>query len=127
MADASLFDWAGVAALLGVAGGGIRWLTNSWFGRSDKREADLTMREKQYRDKIEGQVAGLEARLNRMERAYGVVVGIVHVWIDEIPHDSPSLAAVSAQLRMAFPASTEMPADLLNLVARLDNKKARAG
>jgi hypothetical protein len=125
MADASLFDWAGVAALLGVLGGGARWLAASWFGRADKREADVTMRESLYREKIEKRLATVEERADRIERAYGVVVGICHVWLEEIPHNSPSLPAIAAQLKVVFPLPEEMPADLLNLVARLEGKKSR--
>jgi hypothetical protein len=108
--------------MLAVAGGAVKWL----FGLASGREASLNQREKDYRERIEAQVAGLEARLNRVERAYGVVVGVVHVWIDEIDHNSPSLPAIAAQLKLAFPVASDMPPELLNLVSRLDVKQKKA-
>lgn len=122
MMAAGVFDWAGVAALLGVLGAGLKYVLDQWSGRGDKREADITMRERSYRDKIEQRLALVEEKAERMERAYGLVVGIVHVWIDEIDPEHPSLAAFSVQLKMAFPVPADMPNELVNLVTRLDAK-----
>lgn len=115
----SAFDLAGVAALLGVVGAGLKYLLTRWFGREGEREAELSRREKDW-------MHGVEARLNKIEKAYGVVVGIVHVWIDEIGHDSPSLPVIAAQLKEAFPVDEEIPTELRNLVLRLETKQRQA-
>lgn len=107
--------------MLAVAGGAIKWL----HGLANGREAALTKREIEYRDNIERQIADLTRRLARVERSNGVLLGVVHVWIDEIPHDSPSLPGITAQLRSAFPVTEDMPPEFTQLIMRLDGKQSR--
>lgn len=113
----ALTDWGGLAALLAVLGAGIKWLFDQ--AKGDGREADLSKRELAYRQQM-------EARLSRIERSHGVLLGVVHVIVDEINRldpDSPAIPIVAAQLQAAFPTPEDMPADLLALMGRLAARK----
>ncbi|ASP30747.1 hypothetical protein CHH26_11300 [Qipengyuania flava] len=115
----ALTDWGGLAALLAVLGAGIKWLFDQAKGSG--READLSKREMAYRQQM-------EVRLSRIERSHGVLLGAVHVIVDEIKRldpDSPALPLVAAQLGAAFPEPEDMPSDLLALMGRLSASRRK--
>lgn len=111
--------------LLAVAGGAVGWFFRTWFGRADKREAELSRRENDYRERIDRQLEDINARFSKLERANTVLIGVVHVIIDDLEPESGTLDAITALLRDAYPSTEDTPADLLNLTARLDAKTKR--
>jgi hypothetical protein len=106
-------------------GSGAGFIVKTWFGRTDKREADLSQREKDYQARTDKQLADFEKRFAIIERVNVVLVGMVHVIIDEIEPESSALEAITRLLKEAYPVPEHTPAELLNLTARLDAKTKR--
>lgn len=115
----------GTSALVIGFSGGFGWLAKAWVGQAGKRETDLSRREKDYQERIDAQLSQIEQRFARLERANTVLVGVVHVIIDDLEPESSTLDAITALLRNAYPVPDDAPADLLNLTARLDAKTRR--
>lgn len=112
-------------SVLVALGGGAGFVVKTWFGRTDKREAELTRREQDYQERIDKQLAEMEARLARNERANVVLIGVMHVIIDDLEPENSTLQAITKLLKDAYPLTEDTPADLLNLTARLDAKTQR--
>jgi hypothetical protein len=98
--------------------GAFGFFVRHFFASRDKREEIILNRERTW-------MATVEARLAKVERAYGVVVGVVHVIVDDLEPGHSSFLPIRDLLKAAFPVTEETPPELLNLIARLDAKDAR--
>lgn len=119
----SVFDFAGVAAFLAVIGAGLKWIYDNWGVRGADRDDQITAREQRYLAKVEERLRELDARVFRVERAYGAVLGVAHVMVDDLIITNPKSAAlemVRGQLRAAYPTQTDMPNELYQLAMRLE-------
>lgn len=128
MATPQGFDWAGIAALLGVAGAGFKYLFDNWGSKNADRDARIEAREERYTSKVEGRLREMDARLGQIERAYGLVVGVAHVMVDDLIVRNPqstALAIVAARIREEYPVREEVPSEMLHLLHRLDTHAAK--
>lgn len=120
------FDWAAVVSLLGVVGAAIAWLWRQaqHLGAAQQpREDGITAREERYMNKVEGRLREMDDRLAKMESAFGLVVGVAHVMVDDlivIKPQSLSLRLVAGRIRAAYPKSDDMPGEIIHLLHRLD-------
>lgn len=111
-------DGGTIAAIATPVGGALGFLARHFFTHRDRREESLLKREREWQ-------AAVESRLAKVEKAYGVVVGVVHVIVDDLEPEHASLGSIRALLKDAFPAVEETPEELLTLIARLDVKERR--
>lgn len=122
------YDWAAIAAFLATIGAGFKWLWSNWGSRNADRDARLTAREEKYTAKVEGRLRELDERMEKVERAYGLVVGVAHVMVDDLMVINPRSAAllmVAERIRTAYPLPEETPTELLHLLGRLDAHKGK--
>lgn len=121
-----VYDLAGLAALLAVIGGTVRY----WWTRAGNAAERITEREERYTVKIERRLKEMNARLEKMERAYGLVVGIAHVMVDDLIILNPEAVAlqmVATRIRDTYPDPAEIPAEMLHLLHRLDAHSPKPG
>ncbi len=121
--------FAGVVALLALLGKGVAYLLNVHEERTQRRSAkldeweqSLVRREKEMREATEGRLAAVERQVRELDRAYSLVVGVTHIMVDDLIVMNPRSAALSlvlSRIREAYPLTEDMPAELVNLAARL--------
>lgn len=122
----TIFDWAGLAAFIGMLGTGAAWLFKNWGKSTIDRDDRITAREQAWSAKTEARMVALEENVAKLDRAYGVMIGVGHLMLDELEVHAPaSLALVRAQIRIAYPVDKELPTDLLQFAQRLDRRMER--
>lgn len=96
----------------------VQWVTDTFHGRADKREADLMQKEADYRSRTDAQLQALVLRVDRMERDNDVLFSVVSSILDRHP-----VGIIGRQLRAAYPVPTEMPPRMAALLARLETQE----
>lgn len=127
---------AGIIAGIAAVGKGLAWLLNWQGARSDRKaerlrawEEMLNQRDKEYRAKLEHDIAELQdahkanaeqiAGLIKLTRALSGAALELVVEVRVLNQDSPALKRAHTILRTAFPLDNTLPSDLTELVKKL--------
>lgn len=124
-----IFTMAGVLAVLGAVGGGLKWLWGVFSGRVSKRERDLYELDARIRSQMEAEIGTLrDGHMRLSERIDGVtefsakqwtvIHLLVHV-VRGVDASHPVLAQVELVLGKRLPVQP-VPADMSAQIAQLD-------
>lgn len=132
--------WAGVSifTLLGLFGGGVKWLWSQVTSRTGKREEDIKAREKAMdvaRDRrfseLEAEVSGLSDRMETLASLVSVQRTAIHLLVAKIARDEPEaweLRQVEQLLGMEFPIflrtkAAPVPSDMRETLEKIDRNE----
>lgn len=122
-------QWLAGGGGLVVIGGGVKWLWDAMWGRSDKRTLALDAREAKLDAEEAAAVHDLKERLTSIE---GTVAAqgkeleahriALHILVAKVARDEPTapeLQQVADILGSAFPLHLHVPADMNDALGRL--------
>jgi hypothetical protein len=122
-----------VVGVLGLVGGGIRWLLswaregsvsrdaklNKWHEELTEREHAITEQEREFQDRIERRLETLESENAALRQAFTLLSATLR------QHDpaNPALTRAEAILAAAFPIPLGVPADMVEQLREVDRAK----
>jgi hypothetical protein len=121
---------AGVAALLGMIGAGLKWL-GGWANKREENratrnarwEADLDARERTIEEKLSASLSHCEGRCAAVEEKFDkvrIALLLILPELQRVAPPSPVLKQVRDLLRDIFPVPFGLPADIGAEISALD-------
>lgn len=133
--------FAGIVALLGSLGAGVRWVVitrkdarisheqklEKWEIGLNAREAKIESEERAYRAAIEAKLAALDARHEQMSREHSALRLAFEIVASEIRAKdpmNPALKRAEQLLQAAFPLMPAVPSDMAQQLQAIDRAEA---